>query len=163
MEMTRRVVVLNGYEAPMRRRLSCRGATGRSAAGPGHLNRTVLRGRPCSRLACGGNAWDRRQEARGHAPGAAGRPRSPGLAAVAASDALITLPGRIARAFAPGFGLVSAEPPIEIRTFAVSVFWHRRNDADPQNVWFRQLILSCVADWADGTTEWLISSLSSSA
>ena len=64
----------------------------------------------------------------------------PALAAVAASEALVTLPARLARAFAPGFGLVTAEPPIPVRTFAVSVFWHRRNDADPKTTWLRRLI-----------------------
>lgn len=61
----------------------------------------------------------------------------PALAAVAASGALVTLPARVARAFAPRFGLVTAEPPLLIRRFPVSVFWHRRNDADPQTLWLR--------------------------
>ena len=64
----------------------------------------------------------------------------PALAAVAAFDALVTLPARVARAFAPGFGLVTADPPIPVRTFPVSVFWHRRNDADPGTAWIRQQI-----------------------
>lgn len=68
----------------------------------------------------------------------------PGLAAVAASGALVTLPARIARAFAPGFGLVTAEPPLEIRRFPVSVFWHRRNDGDPQTLWLRGQIRECL-------------------
>jgi DNA-binding transcriptional LysR family regulator len=62
----------------------------------------------------------------------------PALAAVAASGALVTLPARVARAFAPGFGLVTAEPPITVRRFPVSVFWHRRNDSDPKTTWIRQ-------------------------
>jgi DNA-binding transcriptional LysR family regulator len=62
----------------------------------------------------------------------------PALAAVASSDALVTLPARVARAFAPGFGLVTAEPPISVRRFPVSVFWHRRNDSDPKTSWIRQ-------------------------
>ena len=62
----------------------------------------------------------------------------PALAAVAASGALVTLPARVAQSFAPGFGLVTAETPIPVRTFPVSVFWHRRNDADPRTSWFRQ-------------------------
>jgi DNA-binding transcriptional LysR family regulator len=62
----------------------------------------------------------------------------PALAAVAASQALVTLPARVARAFAPGFGLATAEPPIPVRTFPVSVFWHRRNDTDPRASWIRQ-------------------------
>ncbi|WP_137110764.1 LysR family transcriptional regulator [Rhodobacter sp. SY28-1] len=59
----------------------------------------------------------------------------PALAAVQASGALVTLPGRIATAFAPGFGLVKAEPPLPLRSFAVSAYWHRRNDHDPQVRW----------------------------
>jgi DNA-binding transcriptional LysR family regulator len=62
----------------------------------------------------------------------------PALAAVAASGALVTLPARVALAFAPGFGLVTAEPPVPVRTFPVSVFWHRRNDTDPRTSWIRQ-------------------------
>jgi DNA-binding transcriptional LysR family regulator len=62
----------------------------------------------------------------------------PALAAVATSGALVTLPARVARAFAPGFGLTTAEPPIPVRSFPVSVFWHRRNDTDPRTTWIRQ-------------------------
>lgn len=64
----------------------------------------------------------------------------PALAAVTASGAIVTLPSRVARAFAPGFGLVTAEPPIAIRTFSVSAFWHRRNDNDPRTRWIRGLV-----------------------
>jgi DNA-binding transcriptional LysR family regulator len=64
----------------------------------------------------------------------------PALAAVAASGALVTLPARVALAFAPGFGLVTAEPPLAVRSFPVSVFWHRRNDTDPRTRWLRQQI-----------------------
>ena len=62
----------------------------------------------------------------------------PALAAVAASGALVTLPARVAQAFAPGFGLVTAEPPVPVRPFPVSVFWHRRNDSDPRTNWIRR-------------------------
>lgn len=64
----------------------------------------------------------------------------PALAAAAASGALVTLPARVATAFAPGFGLVTATPPLEVRSFPVSVFWHRRNDADPRMEWLRRLV-----------------------
>ena len=64
----------------------------------------------------------------------------PALAAVAASGALVTLPARVARTFAGGFGLVTARPPLEVRSFPVSVFWHRRNDADPRTGWIRQQV-----------------------
>ncbi len=39
---------------------------------------------------------------------------------------------RVAQGFAAGFGLVIAPPPLEVRSFPVSVFWHRRNDRDPR-------------------------------
>jgi DNA-binding transcriptional LysR family regulator len=64
----------------------------------------------------------------------------PGLAAVAASDALVTLPARIARSFAGGFGLVTARPPLKIRSYPVTVQWHRRNDEDPRTRWVRTLL-----------------------
>lgn len=64
----------------------------------------------------------------------------PALAAVSVSGALVTLPARVARAFAPGFGLVTAEAPIPVRRFQVSVFWHRRNDADPRTGWIRRQV-----------------------
>ena len=68
----------------------------------------------------------------------------PALAAVAASGALVTLPARLARAFAPGFGLVTAEPPLEIRRFTVSVFWHRRDDGAPQTIWLTERLRLCT-------------------
>lgn len=61
----------------------------------------------------------------------------PALAAVASSGALLTLPARLAESLAPGFGLVTATPPLEVRRFPVSVFWHRRNSADPRTTWLR--------------------------
>lgn len=64
----------------------------------------------------------------------------PALAAVAASGALVTLPARVACAFAPGFGLVTATPPLPVRSFAVSIFWHRRNASDPRTIWIRRQI-----------------------
>lgn len=67
----------------------------------------------------------------------------PALAAVAASDALVTMPSRLARAFAVNFGLVLAEPPLEIRRFPVSVFWHRRNDGDARTTWLRGQLAVC--------------------
>jgi DNA-binding transcriptional LysR family regulator len=70
----------------------------------------------------------------------------PGLAAVATSRAIVTLPARLARAFAPGFGLVTAEPPLRIRRFPVSVFWHRRNEGDPRTLWLRGLVNACAPD-----------------
>jgi DNA-binding transcriptional LysR family regulator len=68
----------------------------------------------------------------------------PALAAVAETDALVTLPARVARAFATGFGLLTAEPPLAIRTFPVSVFWHRRNDGDARRMWLCEQLAGLV-------------------
>jgi DNA-binding transcriptional LysR family regulator len=64
----------------------------------------------------------------------------PALAAVASSSALLTLPAQLAQRLAPGFGLVTATPPVDVRRFPVSVFWHRRNAADPRTLWLRKAV-----------------------
>jgi DNA-binding transcriptional LysR family regulator len=70
----------------------------------------------------------------------------PALAAAKASDALVTMPSRIAATFAKGFGLVTAKPPLEVRRYGVSVYWHRRNEHNPQLSWLRgQLHLLCTS------------------
>ena len=61
----------------------------------------------------------------------------PALAAAAASNALVTLPARVALAFADRFGLATQRPPLDLPSFPVSVVWHRRNDADPQTQWIK--------------------------
>ena len=70
----------------------------------------------------------------------------PALAAVASSGALLTLPARLAERLAPGFGLVTATPPLEVRRFPVSVFWHRRNSADPRTAWLRSQLQLALND-----------------
>ena len=54
------------------------------------------------------------------------------FAAAAPSGALVTPPARATQTFAPVFRLVTAQPPLEVRSFPIPVFWHRRNDTDPQ-------------------------------
>ena len=61
-------------------------------------------------------------------------------ALAAAAGALVMLPARVAAAFAPPLGLARPPPPLDLRRFPVSVFWHRRNDADPRTAWLRQAI-----------------------
>lgn len=63
---------------------------------------------------------------------------------VAVSGALVTLPARVARTFAAGFGLVTAEPPLDVPRFAVSVHGHRQNDADARTRWLREELAACA-------------------
>lgn len=62
----------------------------------------------------------------------------PALAAAKEMRALVTMPSRVARAFAPTFGLTVARPPIDVSGFPVSVFWHRRDSRNPMTLWVRQ-------------------------
>ena len=68
----------------------------------------------------------------------------PALAAASVTGAMLTLPSRVALAFAGGFGLVVAKPPLEIRRYPVSVFWHRRNAADQRTLWLRRELAAVV-------------------
>ena len=61
---------------------------------------------------------------------------------VAASDAIITLPERVARAVARSHGLVVRKPPLALPSFAFSSFWHARNDDDAAHAWLRELVWS---------------------
>lgn len=66
------------------------------------------------------------------------------MAAASACDAIVTMPAQLAVQFGPMFGLVTAEPPIQIRSFPVSVFWHRRNENNPETKWFRDALMEIV-------------------
>ncbi len=70
----------------------------------------------------------------------------PALAAAETTGALVTLPARIARQFAPRFGLAIATPPVVVRQFPVSVFWHRRDDMHPRTRWITQQLHEILSD-----------------
>ena len=60
---------------------------------------------------------------------------------VAGSDLILTVPERIARAFAKMLPLQIVEPPLEVEGFAVTQYWHERQARDPAHVWFRGLVV----------------------
>lgn len=70
----------------------------------------------------------------------------PAFAAVSSSKAIVTLPRRLAEVFAPKFGLAVARPPLELRHFPVSAYWHRRNHGTPQTQWLCDQLLECARD-----------------
>jgi DNA-binding transcriptional LysR family regulator len=55
---------------------------------------------------------------------------------VAASDLVVTLGERVARALAPGLQLTIFEPPVKLSGFSVACYWHERSAADPALQWF---------------------------
>ncbi|RTL67138.1 MAG: LysR family transcriptional regulator [Hyphomicrobiales bacterium] len=59
----------------------------------------------------------------------------PAFAVVAETDAVATVPARMAEHYRSHFGLVCHEPPVEIRSFAVHALWHRRNNNDAGLKW----------------------------
>jgi len=69
----------------------------------------------------------------------------PALAVAASRGALVTLPERIVRSYAPAFGLSFAPPPLEVRRFPVSVYWHRRDEADPKRRWLTSALMTLTA------------------
>jgi DNA-binding transcriptional LysR family regulator len=59
----------------------------------------------------------------------------PALAAVEATNALATVPRRIALRYAKAFHLATAEPPLSVRSFSVSAIRHRRDEHNPMHRW----------------------------
>ncbi|MEN3297317.1 MAG: hypothetical protein V7642_6570 [Burkholderiales bacterium] len=68
---------------------------------------------------------------------------SPGV--VAASDLIATIPERVARHFAPQFGLQVLRPPLELEDVDIAMYWHERMQNNPAHRWFRQLIRDVTA------------------
>lgn len=60
---------------------------------------------------------------------------------MARSDHLALVPGRFAQVLAAEHGLHLAACPIEVPSFAVSMWWTLRQDADPLHRWLRQAVV----------------------
>lgn len=65
---------------------------------------------------------------------------------VAKSDALATVPERIAFVFRQFCRLEVFELPFEIDTFHVDLFWHKSAQTDPAHVWLRQILQAAGND-----------------
>jgi DNA-binding transcriptional LysR family regulator len=64
--------------------------------------------------------------------------------AVADSDMIATFPERLARRIAPTLGLKVYLAPIELAPISLGMIWHRRNDSEPGQAWFRQQVMASV-------------------
>jgi DNA-binding transcriptional LysR family regulator len=67
---------------------------------------------------------------------------------VAASDYILTLPARTARAVADELDLALRTPPVELSGFDLAMAWHRRHDADPGHRWLREQTRAVAAELA---------------
>lgn len=63
---------------------------------------------------------------------------------VAASDLICTLPRRIAQA-SQRDDVVMLEPPIAVRGFDISMYWHPRRERDPAGRWLREQLRAAAA------------------
>jgi DNA-binding transcriptional LysR family regulator len=59
-------------------------------------------------------------------------------AIIRATDAIATLPERIAREM--GHGLTIVDPPIALPPFTIETVWHERHQTDPAHAWFRYVV-----------------------
>ena len=64
---------------------------------------------------------------------------------IAASDLVITLPARVARAFAGPFDLAVLAPPLELPGFTTALVWHERAHHDPGQRWLRDALVAAAS------------------
>lgn len=67
-----------------------------------------------------------------------------GLQLCAGADYVLTVPERLARAWADALGLRVLEPPLPLPPYAVVQLWHPRHDADEGHRWLRQQVLDAA-------------------
>jgi DNA-binding transcriptional LysR family regulator len=63
---------------------------------------------------------------------------------VARSDAIATVPERATWDLDPRLRLRVMRPPVALPPLRGALYWHERNNADPQHRWFRHLLLETV-------------------
>lgn len=68
--------------------------------------------------------------------------------AVAVSDCVVTVPGKLAAQFAGLLGLEGMPPPLRLPELVTQVFWHRRNHAEPGLAWLRDAMGGLFAETA---------------
>lgn len=65
-------------------------------------------------------------------------------AVAASSDAIFTVAGRLAYAFAEQYDVAVVEPPLELSVYPVVMRWHRRRHQDPAHRWFRAQVAAAA-------------------
>ena len=63
---------------------------------------------------------------------------------VESTDLIFTLPRRLGEYLARRQDLALFDPPVELPTFPIRLGWHIRLDADPANIWLRQMVIRSV-------------------
>jgi DNA-binding transcriptional LysR family regulator len=65
---------------------------------------------------------------------------------IASTDCVATVASRVARHFENDERFLILQPPVELPTFPVELFWHERLDRDPAHSWLRGQILDAAAE-----------------
>jgi DNA-binding transcriptional LysR family regulator len=72
---------------------------------------------------------------------------------VAKTDLVLTVPERVAFAFADMLPLAIVPPPMELPGFTMQLLWHDRTHDDPAHRWLRQLVIETAEKAAPGSTK----------
>ena len=65
------------------------------------------------------------------------------------TDAIATIPLRLARPLARDLGLVLARLPIALPPLQLALYWHERSHRDPANQWLREFVRSTLTESDD--------------
>ena len=68
------------------------------------------------------------------------------LLSISGTDLIMSVPRRIANAYANKFNLVTLPSPVKTDTFSVGLIWHRRSNLRPALAWLRQQIIQIAKD-----------------
>lgn len=69
---------------------------------------------------------------------------------VAATDIIVTVPAAVGEMFSRLANIQTFRPPIQLPSFDIKQYWHRRQHKDPANTWFRsqaKLLFGGKAGW----------------
>lgn len=73
------------------------------------------------------------------------------LEIIATTDFMILLPEHFVRRYVDANKFAIIDPPFEIPTFDVSMFWHARMHHEPLHIWFRKFVYEKIYDRSDNT------------
>jgi DNA-binding transcriptional LysR family regulator len=62
------------------------------------------------------------------------------------TDALATLPLRLAHSLADDLGLEAVETPVSLPPLQLAMYWHERSHRDPANRWLRNVVRGLLGD-----------------
>lgn len=63
---------------------------------------------------------------------------------VQSTDMVVLMPRRLAQHYIEGTGLTMIDPPLQVPTYRIFMYWHERSHRDPALKWLRELARSCA-------------------